>query len=406
MKKLLLLLAVLMLALSARASTALNLTDTLLISDDGELLTEKGAYSRILPLCGDLYGAVDAASGLTRILNGKGEIVSARDYNRVSCAGGRVILTAGTYCALYDESLNQLTPFTYRLIVPGEDGGFLAFKTDIWDGSADRVYYLDADGVEYPTQNTILYAFRLEDGLPAPVPEGRSGLTGYLTGWGEWMIPAEYLSAGVFRGSLASASVKEGTGVIDRDGDWILSPVYDSVILSDQFVCAVKGGRRQVYRVDGSSLTPLYSGPSGVSLLAKGFVLYSDEAACLMDGTGALNARFGADTILYSGIGNGIIVSEYEGMYLYDMATRMTSDGFLALTPLGEDLYKTCSDTGEEEGHPFHFGVMDGTGHELLKTVYEAVQYCGSGLIAAQAGDTIFLFRISGGEAEELYRFE
>ena len=406
MKKLLLLLAVLLLSLSACASTALNLTDALLVSDDGKPLTEKGTYGRILPLGGDLYAAADAGTGLTRILNGEGETVSARDYTHVSGAGGRIILTAGTYCALYDGELNQLTPFTYRLIVPGEDGGFLAFKTDIWDGSADRVYYLDADGNEYPTQNTILYAFWLEDGLPAPVPDGRSGLVGYLTGWGEWTIPAEYLSAGAFRGSFASASVKEGTGLIDRDGDWILNPVYDSVILSERFVCAVKGGRRQVYRIDEDSLTPLYSGPSGVSLLTNGFVLYSDDDARLMDASGALNARFGADTILYSGSGTGIIVSEYDGMYLYDMVTRTTSDGYLALTPLGEDLYKTCSDTGEEDEHPFRFGVMDAAGHELIKTTYEAVQYCGNGLIAAQSGETIFLFRITDGEAAQLCRID
>lgn len=406
MKKLLCILIVLLLAVSARASVVINLTDALLLSDDGVCLTEKGVYSRIFPLGGGLYAATKEDTGLVCVLNGEGETVSDKDYSFAASSGGRIILTSGLYSALFDFEMNRLTPFAYRLIAAGEDGGFLAFKTDIWDDTADRVYYLDADGNEYPTQNTILYAFSMEGGLPAPAVDGRSGLTGYMNGWGEWMTPAEYLSAGAFHGLYAAASVKDGTGLIDRDGDWILKPEYDSVRVTDKLILSVKGTLRQVYAVREKRLTSLYSGTNGVSLLNNGFVIYGEDGAMLMNADGSLNASFGPDTILYDGSGNGIIVSEYEGMYLYDMVSRVTSDGFLAITPLGGGLYKTCSESTNEDAPRYLFGVMDDSGTELLKPIYEAVEYPGNNLLAARSGNVITLFTITNGEAAETAVFE
>lgn len=406
MKKLLCILLVLLLTIPARASIVINLTDALLLSDDGVCLTQKGIYSRIFPLTGGLYAAVKADTGLICVLDENGNIVSDKDYSFASSLGGRIILTSGLYSALFDSSMNRLTPFVYRLIAPGEDGGFLAFKTDIWDDIADRVYYLDADGNEYLTQNTVLYAFRLEGGLPAPAVDGRSGLSGYMNGWGEWMTPAEYLSAGAFHGSYAPASVKDGTGLIDRDGDWILKPEYDSVRVTDKLILCVKGDRRQVYAVREKRLTSLYSGTNGVSLLSSGFVLYGEDGVMLMNADGSFNARFGPDTILYDGGGSGIIVSEYEGMYLYDMASHVTSDGYLAITPLVGGLYKTCSESMNEDGPRYLFGIMDGSGTELLKPVYEAVEYPGGNLLAARSGSVITLFTISEGETAETAVYE
>ena len=406
MKKLLCILLAFLLTLTAQASTAINLTDALLLSDEGLLLTQRGVYSRIFPLGGGLYAATKADTGLTCVLDGEGNTVSDKDYSSVSAAGGRLILTSGLYSALFDYGMNRLTLFAYRLIVPGEDGGFLAFKTDIWDDNADRVYYLDADGNEFPTQNTVLYAFSLEGGLPAPAVDGRKGLTGYMTGWGEWMTPSEYLSAGAFHGAYAAASVKEGTGLIDRDGDWILKPEYDSIRVTDGFVCCVKENTREVYRVGTKGLGLLYTGEDGVSLLQNGFVLYGTDGVRLMNAEGTLNASFGPDTILYDGSGNGIIVSEYEGMYLYDMVSSVTSDGFLAITPLGGGLYKTCSESTNEDAPRYLFGVMDDSGTELLKPVYEAVEYPGGDLLAARSGNVITLFTITNGEAAETAVYE
>ncbi len=400
------LLALLMTVSAARASTALSLTDALLVNDSWQPLTEKGVYTDIRPL-GDtgLFACTRAGSGLVSVLDSTGTPVSERGYTAVTCAQDRIILTVDTYCALYDGSFTQLTPFVYRLIAPTGEG-FLAFKSDVWDGVADRVYYLDADGTEYPTENSIFYAFGVTVSPLIPVTDGKSGRMGYLTDSGEWALPAEFRSAGAFCGSLACVTNGEGTGVIDRDGDWILKPEYDYIRLNEAFVCTVKGTRRQVYAVSGTNLKIVYSGQAGVTLLDNGFVIFTEKSAYLMNADGSLNAMFGPDSILYGGIGSGIIVSEYEGMYLYDMMSRVTSDGFFSILPFGGNLYRTCTQHREDGDAPFLFGVMDTEGNELLGARYEAVAYINETTVATQTGDRILIWEIRGTDAVLKYGIE
>lgn len=401
-----LLLALLLLCGTACASTALMLTEPLIVDDEWKPVTEKGAYSAIRALGKTgLYACTKKEDGLTYLLNGEGEIVSTRGYTSVTCAQDRIILTANTYCALYDGGLNQLTPFVYRLIAP-TGNGFFAFKSDVWDSVADRVYYLDADGTEYPTDNGISYAFGVKPGALIPVTDGKSGRMGYLTDGGQWALPAEFRSAGAFCGRLACASGDGGTGLIDFDGDWILKPEYDYIRLNGRFVCAVTGTKHQVFAVDGTRLTPVYGGPAGVTLMENGFVLQTENSTRLMNADGSLNTAFGVDSILYGGIGSGIIVSEYEGMYLYDMVKRITSDGFFSIQPLGGELYRTCAKESEDGDAPFLFGVMDADGNELLKARYESVAYVDETTVATRSEEGIFLWHAEDGKAEKLVKIE
>ena len=60
--------------------------------------------------------------------------------------------------------------------------------------------------------------------------DGETGLWGYINFLGEWVIPPRYEGAWHFRGNYAAVSTGDPwdytTGIIDRDGNWVVEPEY------------------------------------------------------------------------------------------------------------------------------------------------------------------------------------
>ena len=63
-----------------------------------------------------------------------------------------------------------------------------------------------------------------------PAKDSETGLWGYINYLGEWVLPPQYETAGLFRGNYAAVSTGDPwdytMGIIDRDGNWVVEPRY------------------------------------------------------------------------------------------------------------------------------------------------------------------------------------
>ncbi len=205
----------------------------LLVGTDGRALTERGAYVSIerisppeAPAGEALFAAYVEQNKREQcvLLNATGQALTGPDYDAVYRADGLIYAVAEGLTGLLDAALNERIPCNYtQLVSSGE--GFLALNADPNDERPDGVFLIDANGGETPTGTTVLYGLNaFSEGLmPAMDANGRMG---YLGARGEWAIEAQYDYAGAFRNGVAVAVLGTGEGLIDRNGKWLVEPVY------------------------------------------------------------------------------------------------------------------------------------------------------------------------------------
>lgn len=85
---------------------------------------------------------------------------------------------------------------------------------------------------------------------------------GYITPYGEWKIPPQFHSAGLFYNGLAVVTTfvenDKKTGYISKEGKWVIPPVYDTARpFSEDLACVEKDGKFGYINTIGNVVIPL-----------------------------------------------------------------------------------------------------------------------------------------------------
>jgi hypothetical protein len=227
------------------SAVALDVGDScVLVAPDGTELVPQGQYSDIEPL-GDetpcdfaAYGTGDQ-SGAVKLLDPEGKPLSDFSYESLAAIGGKICFEQDGFYGVMDQDQRVVVPCQYTSIVGNGEGGYLALTTNPNDERADGVYYIDSNGNETATGIRVLYGLtEFSNGL-MPVLSAESGRTGYLNPRGEFAISAQFSYAGPFTGAFADASIDSGTGLIDLNGNWLITPKYEALSLAGSGAVAV-----------------------------------------------------------------------------------------------------------------------------------------------------------------------
>lgn len=301
----------------------------------GELFA---AYLSEADPSGDQYVALDA--------DGQRLDDQRYTYFTVEQDGSILCLKDGLY-GVQDRQMNQLIPCQYTALVPNGEGGYLALTTDPYDERADGVYYLNERGEESATGIRILYGLAaFSEGL-MPVTSAESGRMGYLDAHGQWAISAQYSYAGDFSGGCAEAEIESGCGLIDVDGNWLLTPKYMQVSVG-------KGGAPVLAAVDNTQVQLLdpvnyavKQSFTGEEVYAAAYldgdfgVVYADSSTLLIDAEGQVLCEAGINATFdsYMGAGERLILHDGEWgetcVWLIDAKGERLSGPWQDVMPVG-----------------------------------------------------------------------
>jgi hypothetical protein len=239
---------VLIMAASAGAeapAVALNVGDScVLVASDGTELVPPGQYSDIEPL-GDQppysFAAYEMGDGADKVklLDSSGKSLRDFSYEYLAEIGDKICFEQDGFFGVMDQQQRVIVPCQYTSIVSNGEGGYLALTTNPYDERADGVYYIDPDGNETATGIRVLYGLTDFSGGLMPVLSAETGRTGYLNPRGELAISAQFSYAGPFGGSFADAAIDSGTGLIDLNGNWLITPKYQTLSLAGSGAVAV-----------------------------------------------------------------------------------------------------------------------------------------------------------------------
>lgn len=214
---------------------------------------------------------------------------------------------------IYDQASSFTDGLAYFRM--GEDYGFIDHKGDV-------VLRPDCDSVSSFQEGRAYFSI--------------DGLYGYLDKTGKTTVGSVYEDAGYFRDGLAPVMRNGGYGVIGIEGEEILSPEYDYVIIGDDFITAGKDGLEYCFDRDGRK--------------------------CLEEGWSSINVWKGVFSVTQNGKmglidrdGNILLEPEYD-----------------SVVPIPEKELVIVKNNGS-------YGVTDYAGREIIPFVYSWISYDGSG---------------------------
>lgn len=368
---------------TANASISVNLSSGLLFSDDGRLLCDEERFSRIEAL-GDsgLYACTVAESGLILIADGDGTELTEEAYQDVRAVNGHILLCRENRWALADERLNLQSRFEFTKILPAAEDRFIAFRTELYDDMPDAIYLLLSDGRVLPAGVSVQYPDMLfySEELSCAV-SATNGCFGYLDQNGNWEILPEFSAAGNFSGGLAVAGTEDGMGMIDRMGEWIILPEYEDIRMNERYILCSNKQVRTVYLRGREGLERLMTveGPY-LGIVDDYIAVYSDDAVCLYENA-ELKAEFPQETLVLSGDGEYVLVSDKNGMHITNSVSGTDSDSFVSIQRLSDTEYYRCMVS--VEGGAF-YGLLERDGILIVLPEWKKLYIPKSGYIAAE----------------------
>lgn len=333
------------------ANAILQVNDSaVLIGHDGQEKVKTGEYAMIVAISApgtavddELFSAFPTATEnrdpMGRnclLLNAKGEALTEPIYQYLICEDDGIHYLKDGYYGVMDLSLKEKIPCEYtNLVSTGE--GYLALTGDPYDDKADGLYFIDSEGNENPTGIRVLGGLNVfTDGLMAVLSSDNNRI-GYLDARGEWAIQPQFSSGGDFYNGYTWATIESGAGLIDKNGNWLLTPKYRNISTSLEDGGLIIAEQRGVVELIDPETFSVVKSFKGNGLYTNTFydnglaVLYDMESdvARLIDETGAVLFSFNSDTSYdaWSDMGDRVIVRRglpgESGAYLYTRAGDM-----------------------------------------------------------------------------------
>lgn len=398
----------------ARAAVSVRMTDgAALLEASGDVIVPLDIYEDIVPLSENMFAA--RLDGCYALMDGQGITLTGAVYGAMRLSGTVVIAERDGLLGLLSRDGGELGAFDYTRIVTSGDGNFWALKGDPNDQESDELFVLDEFGNETATGLMVRgTGDTAGDGLLAVLlPE--EGLWGYCDARGNMAVPAVYESAGRFISGCAAVTLDGGFGAIDANGDMVVSAEYDYLEVSPSgFILAARTGEGVwAFDLTGRELAfhpgeEVFAYPVG-----NGYAVNDGERLVLLDTDGRVIAEAEAGAVFMDGLNGQVIISEgawgEECVYISGTQARRQN-----LYPLGSD----------EDGRPLYafmqvntarymndllgeiqlaadmdsarYGVVDGSGEELVPAEYASVEYIGEGRLLAQI-DGLWQMIDSGG---------
>ncbi|HIS03237.1 MAG TPA: WG repeat-containing protein [Candidatus Pullichristensenella avicola] len=408
--------AALLFSTACATPIAVNFEDTAaLIDENGAEIVAPGTYDFIFALDenGDLFSAGSDAQGeyFYALLDGTGNRLSEQAYDMLSREGDAVLFTQNGLYGAMDAQGNVLFEAAYTQLVANGEGGFLGLTTDCFDDEPDGLYFIDANGAQTATGvRTLGTLGRFEGGL-MPLVSAENNLYGYVDASGQWAVRAQFVYAGTFVGERAVASLSTGYGLIDRTGNWVLTPKYASLTYDDDALALAVETGGAVVGVD-----PQTCGEKFRIDDASGFVSAYDGVLQVFD-LDAVRLYDYEGNLLYTAPAGASLAPGLNGQYILTdgpwgaKCCRLVEDGaafeeaWQSLFPLfvvdGEAYYgfmqfdavaEYSEALGEEtytwDGDSVRYGVIDGAGRTVLAPECEELYAIGDGLVFLRRAGT------------------
>ena len=243
---------------------------SLLIRDDGTLLTPVGRYSSIYEITPSDTPAAERvyiawiseegeSGGHAALMNADGELLTGFEFWTLEYMAGADQIGYSRpdgRVGCMDRRGNVLVEGEYFNLLPTGEGGWLALSAGDGDG---EILILDADGNAASTgYHTDYFSGNYREGL-CPVPGVREfgGECVYLDAKGRLAFEQTFYDAYDFCGLLAPAADANGRfGLIDRSGAFAAAPQYEDVSQSrtGTFLCRASD-RVDLYDCQTGALT-------------------------------------------------------------------------------------------------------------------------------------------------------
>ena len=249
-----------------------------LIDKDGERIS-KESWKSITDFH-DGYALIQDKNDLMNFINKKGEVISGKWYFAVGFFSEGLAAVCDKDTLLWgfiDEKGEEVIPCQYNTVMEFKNGCAIVRKKEMWsiidhDGrsngkrnkwydnkqfveglsrvtSADGTNFINTNG-DLISTNWYLSAFDFSEGL-AKVQDPETGLWGYIDKSGGLKIKCQYYSAHDFyEGSAIVVKRKKdglyGDGLIDKDGNEIISCDYFVYPMEGKIICVSNSKRKLV----------------------------------------------------------------------------------------------------------------------------------------------------------------
>jgi len=431
----------------------------LLIDRDGEELTRRDDYRTIYPLYdergvrGDFFVVRSAAHRseleadyVYALMDSTGRLLTDFEYRRIERAGdGFFRCLKDDLWGVIDGENRVVLPFEYTSLISNGEGGYLALRTPPYNESPNGIYYINAAGEETATGVKIRYdLYQMDGGLMSVyAPDDNAEYPcGYINARGEWAIKPQFQWCGPFVGSFAEASGATGAGVIDKDGNWVITPKYNYVNIgyngssgeTKQPMIAYGNGLLIVF--DRETLAPIlqrmgggcygYAGANGLMAITVNDITtvfdYAGEALFTLPWpSGGVN--------LWNDFEYVIVNDADYNAYLFDRAGNQIAGPYQMLSPLDNPagrglcftgMYKTrrIYYEGSEDWDPgvrnyyesmvpgtYRMGLVDQTGRQIIKPIYDSLYELTSDRLMAETPQAYYLMDYQGNVIREYPRY-
>ncbi|MGI6174048.1 MAG: WG repeat-containing protein [Christensenellales bacterium] len=399
----------------------------LLVSDEGEITCPRGAYSALIDLGGGAFAAQDTKTGLWCVADENGTPLTDAAYSLIYPEGGAVFAILDGKIGSLDETFRENIPCKYTQLVANGKGGFLGITSDPYDDRADGVYHVAADGTQTATGIRIIYGLGFfSEGL-MPILSSDTNAYGYLSPEGSWAIDAQYDYAGSFHHGTAEAALESGLGLIDTDGNWLLTPRYTSLSINtgDSNMVLAQEDAESVTLIDGKTGEKVKTFEGEEIWFIAGYskdiaeILYPDKSI-LIDEKGNVLREDGTDTFYYLSDCGHLFMSVGDLMFLVDLQGNTLSDAYRQISCLAEIDGKSYfavtnydveveeeADTGWSGSFAVEGSMTMGIINEAGKSVLEMGEYrdilpVGGRFILLKTEKEAFLYDLISGESTKL----
>ena len=391
-------LALLFLALFGAAAelNCINTSQGALLFDGEYASVSFGEYEKAYPLADFGMYKAKTAEGWT-VLDGQGVRIGDTYQKIGACEAGIIVMKDQKY-QLLGADLVPVNKKQYMLITPLSSGA-LALKGQSWDSIPDRVYYLDRDGQEYMRDIRLIFTGEEQEGL-LPACDGETGLWGYIGEDAVWAIAPSFASASGFVNGIAPASALSGMGVINRNGEWLLHPLFTDVRLNERLILCRELGALYVYRRDenGLILISAFERAEG-ELTGEYYIVRAEGETEIYDSYGTLMMNCEGEGLIYPGLPSQLVFRVEEGYRAVDIETMEASKTYGVIRANEEYGAYLCGDLNEGA---MRYGLMDESFREILPVVYDSVSVNKDGIAAALKADGLEVYALAGDHAPVL----